>query len=287
MWRLLTHHLVWSSSSELILGSVLLYTWRMFERMFGSRKFGGCLAFLLAMSTALQVCVAVVCRATGASFHPSSGPWGLIFGLLACFFMDIPQSMPFTVFGVPLSDKMFLYILNLQLALSGLPGSAYTALIGLVLGFLYRWEALPFHRIRIPQVVSRCFGRVFSPLLSGSLFATLAGVDQQGRPVGARTFGSGRLGGAAPPVASRAPATHAGGYAMVDDAAAGDEPEGEILNDVGAYYTPAHMMPPLVAADPAAVAQLQAMGFPEDRARAALQAAHNDVTAATNRLLGM
>jgi hypothetical protein len=286
---------VWGSSSELILGSILLYTWRLFERQFGSRKFGGCVAFLLVGSTLLQCGVLAFSRGVvssgGRDWLFSSGPYGLVFGLLAIFFWDIPQSAPFTVFGVPLSDKLFIYLLGLQLALSAVPGSAYTALIGLVLGVLYRWELMPFHRLRVPQWLSTACGTVFSPVLSGSIFAQLAGVqDNRGRRVG----GSGRVGGGPAQAAARAAAaagaaapTHAGGYSMVgDDAGAGAlaEPEGEILND--GFYAVAPP-PPSVAVDPSALAQLTSMGFSEDRARTALQATQNNLTAATNRLLGL
>lgn len=39
LWRLLTHHLVFRTSSELLLASVALYEFRQFERRFGTSKF--------------------------------------------------------------------------------------------------------------------------------------------------------------------------------------------------------------------------------------------------------
>ena len=39
VWRLLTHHLCYATSSDFILGTVLMYNLaRMFERMMGARK---------------------------------------------------------------------------------------------------------------------------------------------------------------------------------------------------------------------------------------------------------
>ena len=289
VWRLLTHQLVWSTSGELVLGSVLLYTWRMFERQFGARKFGACVVFLHVMATVVQVAALAVGRSVSPSqWAFSSGPYALLFGLLSVFFFDIPQSAPFTLFGLPLSDKLFLYVLSLQVCLAHLPGSAYTALIGLVLGALYRIEALPFHRLRIPAAVSGACSAVFKPILSGSLLRTLAGVPQAGAAGGGRfvggghALGSGPASAGAPAVARQGP----GGYQAVggDDAAAGgvdgDMPQGEILNDA---YAP--MMAP-AAVDPQALQTVMAMGFSEPRARAALMASQNNVPAATHILLG-
>jgi hypothetical protein len=173
-------------------------------------------------------------------------------------------------------------VLSLQLCLSNIPASCYTAIIGFALGLLYRIECLPFHRLRVPQWLSTGCGRLFSPLLSGSLFATIAGVhDAAGRRVG----GGGRVGsgaGAAAAARARQPGGGQPGYEVVNA-----EPEGEILNDAaafGGYAAP--MQPADVAPDPAAVAQLTGMGFSDERARAALAASGNNVAQATNRLLG-
>lgn len=293
VWRLLTHNLVWGSSSELVLGSILLYTWRLFERQFGSRKFGGCILFHFLSTTILQTIILAFSGGViqgGRNWLFASGPYGLAFGLLACFAWDIPQSAPFKLFGIKMSDKIFIYMLALQLALSGVPSSAYTALIGLVLGILYRIEFLPFHRIRIPVWFANLCSTIFSPILSGSIFATLAGVNPQGgQPAGGRRFvgGGGRLGGGPPGARNNGsgvavdPSNSVGGYQPI-------EPEGEVLMGPDAFpapsapYAPAHVQP-----DPNAVAQIVAMGFSEERARTALRATRNDVTAATNQLLGI
>jgi membrane associated rhomboid family serine protease len=106
IWRLLTHSFVWSTTSELVIGSICLYNWRLFERQFGTRKFGGCLFFLIVASMILQVVVQLVSR---GAVPLLSGPYAVVFGLLANFMFDIPQSAPFTLFGIPLSDKLFVY----------------------------------------------------------------------------------------------------------------------------------------------------------------------------------
>lgn len=274
---------------------MLLYTFRLFERQFGSRKFGGCIFYLLSCSTVLQVVIQLFSRGFfasqgGRNWYFSSGPYGMAFGLLAMFFWDIPQTVPFTVFGTPLSDKMFVYLLGVQLALASPAGSAYTALIGIILGALYLIDYLPLHRLRVPHFLFDGCGRLFAPLLSASVFDRLTGVDAR---AGRRVGGSGRLGGSTP-AAARMPqqpemgaGMHSpGGYVPVGGSDA--DQEGEVLNEM-AYLggiPPAAAYAP-VEPSPGAVAQLVSMGFTEERSRAALQATRNDLNAATNRLLGL
>jgi hypothetical protein len=221
-------------------------------------------------------------------------------GLLAMFVFDIPTSTPFKLFGVPLSDKVFVYLLGAQVALAGWPGPAYTALIGLVLGALYRIEALPFHRLRIPMAISNACGSVCRPILSGSFLRSIAGLPAGGGGGGQRFGGGGQMLGGAPRAAGGGAARGVGaagaaaggaggpdGYARVAAAEGGDHlparvesPRPEILNDsFGGGHVAAE-------ADPAALQQLVSMGFTEQRARGALIATRNNLPQATNLLLG-
>lgn len=44
----------------------------------------------------------------------TSGPYGLIFASFIPFYLDIPVSTRFRVFGVNFSDKSFIYLAGLQ-----------------------------------------------------------------------------------------------------------------------------------------------------------------------------
>ena len=46
----------------------------------------------------------------------SSGPYGVIFASFVPFFLDIPVSTRFRVFGVHFSDKSFIYLAGLQVS---------------------------------------------------------------------------------------------------------------------------------------------------------------------------
>ena len=86
----------------------------MFERQFGARKFGACVVFLHVLATLVQVAALAVGRSVSPSqWAFSSDPYALLFGLLSVFFFDISQSAPFTLFGLPLSDHLFVSIADL------------------------------------------------------------------------------------------------------------------------------------------------------------------------------
>jgi hypothetical protein len=46
----------------------------------------------------------------------ASGPYGLIFASFIPFFLDIPVTSRFRVFGVNFSDKSFIYLAGLQVS---------------------------------------------------------------------------------------------------------------------------------------------------------------------------
>ena len=58
----------------------------------------------------------------------TSGPYGLIFASFVPFFLDIPVSTWFRVFGVRFSDKSFIYLAGLQVKSDyGLYTTVYSA----------------------------------------------------------------------------------------------------------------------------------------------------------------
>jgi len=314
VWRVVTPSFVWSTSSELVFGSILIYIWRLFERQFGSRKFGGALVFLSVGTTLLQSLLMLGVGSASASFRHQlskvSGPYGVVFGLLFPFFLDIPQSFAWRTMGVKMSDKLIVYILALQLVLVQPPASLVVAAIAFVLGMLYRWESLPFwSRCRIPAVIARGCSAVMAPLLDGSFIRMVLGLDAPRRGGAARSFGGGAVGvgggrGAAATTAAMGGAatgaganidgmgagamhgasgspTRAGGYQMVDD----DEPQGEILAPAGFHHA---VQPPAgpTQVNQRALEQLMSMGFGEEASRQALMQTHNNAEAATHRLIG-
>ena len=57
VWRLVTHHLAFLTSSELMLGGLLLYSFRLFERRYGTSKFAAFVVSVSALGTLFQVAI--------------------------------------------------------------------------------------------------------------------------------------------------------------------------------------------------------------------------------------
>jgi hypothetical protein len=96
-----------------------------------------------------------------------AGPTPFVFALLAQYHAAIPYIYKYRIsasapagtsvnqdYGFMLTSKATSYLIPLQLALSQLPGSAISALIGWIVGFAYRREILPgTTRWRLPAWV--------------------------------------------------------------------------------------------------------------------------------------
>jgi hypothetical protein len=162
LWRLVTSQGTFSSPGEVFLGSVLLYTFRVFERQLGSPKF----AFRALASS----CIASSLQAAALAWRPSlrrvaPGPYGFVFAMLAHFFF-LPRLIPrhFTILGVDFSDKSMSYFMALQLAAGSGWASAVPALSGVAAGLLLTCS--PLRRLKMPGVINGLCGGF------GALFGT-------------------------------------------------------------------------------------------------------------------
>ena len=176
-----------------------------------------------------------------------------------------------------------------------------TAISGLIAGLLFRSSSLPFQRwCRVPLVVSRCVSHCLGPLFASPPSTTNA-IGYQ--PVHAQPAAEGRapvrrqVADAAP---GPGPQRATGAAAAAAAGQARGEPRAEQLlpgfGPVGGGL-PAHvqgqmawLMQNMAAAaqapvNPAAVAQLVAMGFPEARVRTTLALAGGNVDVAAQMLL--
>ena len=87
--------------------------------------------------------------------HLPAGPTSLIFALLAQYYAAIPhvykyrvvttniEATPRSVDGILVSDKSTIYLIACQLALSQLPGSLISAILGWTIGLAWRSDFLP------------------------------------------------------------------------------------------------------------------------------------------------
>ncbi|KAI3610460.1 uba domain-containing protein ucp14 [Moniliophthora roreri] len=167
-WRFITHNLAFSSSGDLLLAELVLFNVGVVvERHFGTLKFASFVLISTILTALLELVVLVLCRNLGIT-HIPAGPSALFFSLLYQYSRIIPSVYDFRIFGVPLSNKSFTYILAVQLAFGRLPGSAATALIGIVAGQIYRSDIIPLKSYRIAPSISRLCKRFILPLVGAT-----------------------------------------------------------------------------------------------------------------------
>ncbi|KAF8961106.1 hypothetical protein BDZ97DRAFT_1830359 [Flammula alnicola] len=167
-WRLITHHLAFSNSSDLFVAELILYNVGVqIERQFGSAKFASFAFVSVLVSTLLELISLILFHRVGLN-HISLGPSALIFSILYQYSRIVPPVYTYRVFGIPLNNKSLTYILGLQIAISRLPSSLAVAIIGILTGQIYRSDLASLNTYRLPPSVINFTTRFISPLI-GSL----------------------------------------------------------------------------------------------------------------------
>ncbi|EXJ70727.1 uncharacterized protein A1O5_05717 [Cladophialophora psammophila CBS 110553] len=169
--RLLTYQAAYTTSTELLFSTVLLYQFRVLERIWGSRKFASFVAVVLWCNVVVVPLLVVVLKlgTLGWYNYVPSGSTGLVFALLSAWAEEVPRIYRYKIAttspaatttgggreqvpGVVLSDKSTTYLLAAQLALSQFPYSILPAAVGWTVGTAWMGELLPggLGRWRIP-----------------------------------------------------------------------------------------------------------------------------------------
>lgn len=101
-----THAFGFRAPGELLFGAALLYFYRLFERQWGSRKYGSFVAVTCGLAYALEAAAAAAQGGRSPAAAAASGPYLLIFANLATNFVSlVPPLHQFTVFGLKMTDK--------------------------------------------------------------------------------------------------------------------------------------------------------------------------------------
>ncbi|KAI0307060.1 hypothetical protein B0F90DRAFT_513769 [Multifurca ochricompacta] len=160
-WRLPLHHGAFSNSSELFLCEFLLYNIGVsIERQFGGLKYASFLVVSMLLVTTLELLSLLALHRVGPSFNViPSGPFGLAFSLLYQYFSLVPTTYQFRVLGATFSNKIFLYILALQLAFSQPWSTTIVAILGVLTGALYRSDIASLKSYRLPPWFVRLTSR--------------------------------------------------------------------------------------------------------------------------------
>lgn len=167
-WRLLTHHLAFSNSSDLLLAELLLYGVGVnIERQFGSVKFASFTIVSGLASTLLEFMALLLLHRVGVN-HIPGGPSAIVFSMLYQWYRLVPTAYHFKIFGMPLSNKAFTYVLALQLALGHVPGSLVSSCVGLLVGYIYRSELINIKTWRVSPTVINLSSRFLLPLIGST-----------------------------------------------------------------------------------------------------------------------
>uniref|UniRef100_A0A0D9UZG5 UBA domain-containing protein n=1 Tax=Leersia perrieri TaxID=77586 RepID=A0A0D9UZG5_9ORYZ len=163
LWRIFASGFAFQSTPELLFGVYLLYYFRVFERQIGSNKYSVFSLFTISVSLLFEVLSLVLLKDTNYLSTLACGPYGLIFASFIPFFLDIPVTSRFRIFGVNFSDKSFIYLAGLQLLLSSGKRSLIPGICGLIAGSLYRLNVLGIRRMKMLQVIASFFARFLAP----------------------------------------------------------------------------------------------------------------------------
>ncbi|KAI8967879.1 hypothetical protein BDF20DRAFT_897590 [Mycotypha africana] len=188
-WRIVTSHMAFGSSGDLFFGILLLYALRVLERQYGSSKYIAFLFISWAISTILELISLALCSQFGLN-RIRGGPYALIFAMLYQYYRIIPVTYKFRVFGIIMTDKIFLYIIAAHLALSGISQTLVPVLCGLIAGAVYRTDIANLKRWRFPVALQRFTSRYLKPFLSTSPIARSSATTPDQRPILTPVMGS-------------------------------------------------------------------------------------------------
>ncbi|KAI8818766.1 uncharacterized protein EV422DRAFT_164138 [Fimicolochytrium jonesii] len=264
--RLIASNFFFSSTSDLLLGSCILYSSRHLERRWSGRKYVSFAFITSVISTilnfaALKFASLLGWRSVAAANRVPIGPYGLIFAALYQFSQSIPDAHGFKVLGQGWSDHVLLYFLGSQVLLGQqYPHSLLSGLCGLIAGALYSQNVLGIQKWRFPPILQRAASALLLPLLrsspprnplTGTTLADQADEMSERFRTTRAVGGIGRQGGIPSPRPRPASAS------------------------------PVAVEPPSTEA----IATLEGMGFPRERVLEALRMSRNDVNRAAAALL--
>ncbi|ONM31300.1 Rhomboid-like protein 20 [Zea mays] len=261
LWKIFPSVFAFQSTPELMFGLYLLYYFRVFERQIGSNKYSVFCLFTITASSLLEILSLVILKDTNYISTLASGPYGLIFASFVPFFLDIPITSRFRIFGLNFSDKSFIYLAGFQLLLSSWKRSLIPGIFGLVAGSLYRLNVLGIRKMKYYN----CECIYFSFLFGVIKFLPLVQLPQVISSFFARYF-----------------APSPGSTSRPSRSLVGNTPShrGRAVQN-----QPSTGFAPIVEPPESSVAMLVSMGFDGNNARQALVRARNDINVATNILL--
>jgi hypothetical protein len=168
LWRFLTGQFVFKNMAQAIVGIMLLYFCRQFERFLGSKKYGAFVFLAFSISVMIQLGVVVIMESLDIHYASANGPYFLVFALLPLYHSYIPKlhNSEYTLLGVGFSEKSWIYVLAMQLLFSEGIHSIIPAVIGLGVGYSYGHDVLSLQQFRLPRIVEVLYHIMLTSLLA-------------------------------------------------------------------------------------------------------------------------
>lgn len=163
--KFLTKYFAFKHPGELLFGASLCYYFRIFERRLGSSRYG---SFAMVTCATSFIFEGILFRFLGK--ESATGPYALIFASLIPFILDVPHLHSFSVLGLRMTDKAFIYLASLQLFFASAPKSLVAGACGFLTGLLYRFNFLGLKKLHPPAVVRDLFGSL-GRLINGPLIS--------------------------------------------------------------------------------------------------------------------
>ncbi|KAI9000747.1 hypothetical protein BD414DRAFT_472621 [Trametes punicea] len=170
-WRLLVHQIACGSSSDLLLVELFLYNVGIcIERAFGSVKYASFLIISALMTMLISFIALLIAQLTPvtSSFinNIPPGPIAVMSAVLYQYIRLVPAAYHFRIFGVGMSDKIWVYAIATQLAATRFPDKLLPTAVGLFVGYLYRSDFLQLKAWRVSTKIVRLAEAWIKPVLA-------------------------------------------------------------------------------------------------------------------------
>lgn len=170
VWRLATSQLVLDNTMDVLSNCILIYYFLILERRFGSLKYMTFIFKTWSLTLALYLSIMKFNLLEGIvnklEIAPS-GLYGPLYAALVQYFFDVPKGESVGPFGLPISRKIFVYIIALQMLLTS-PTTLLISTCGLISGFVYRLNLFSFQHWHVPKGITDTISSVVAFLFPTS-----------------------------------------------------------------------------------------------------------------------
>ncbi|PVU94795.1 hypothetical protein BB561_002259 [Smittium simulii] len=156
-----------NTSTEVLLALLLFYRLRVVERIFGSKKFASFIFITSFISKTIEVLTLTSLNSRIWS-KSTPGPYNLISSIILQYFLIVPSSYTTKIFGMIATDKIFSYLIMLQMCFYQFPYALCPIISGLIAGLMYEYNISGIKYWRFPKFVYSVFKSFFGNIITDS-----------------------------------------------------------------------------------------------------------------------